>query len=85
MNQGKFIKNWFKKAMTAIGKPEYNIHALRHIHATFLLQNGVPINYVSERLGHSSPQITLNVYTHVLPKITNQAMNLFENLKKRAI
>ena len=82
MNQEKFIKNWFKKAMTELGKPEYNIHSLRHTHATFLLQNGVPINYVSERLGHSTPQTTLNVYSHVMPKITNQAMNLFENLKK---
>lgn len=82
MNQEKFIKNWFKKATAAVGKPEYNIHSLRHTHATFLLQNGVPINYVSERLGHSSPQTTLNVYSHVMPKITNQAMNLFEKIKK---
>ena len=82
MNQEKFIKNWFKKATAAVGKPEYNIHSLRHTHATFLLQNGVPINYVSEQLGHSTPQTTVNVYGHVLPRINNQAMELFKNLKK---
>jgi integrase len=82
INQNKFVKNWFKKAMKAIGKPDYNFHCLRHTYATFLIQNGVPINYVSERLGHSSPQTTLNVYNHAMPKITNQAMNLFEKIKK---
>ena len=82
ISQGKLVKNWFKKAMKRIGKPDYNFHCLRHTYATFLIQNGVPIHYVSEQLGHSTPQTTVNVYGHVLPRINNQAMNLFKNLEK---
>lgn len=40
------------------------LHQFRHSHATLLLQNGIIINEISRRLGHSNPSITLNVYTH---------------------
>jgi integrase len=42
-------------------------HDLRHIHATALLRAGVPVHIVSHRLGHASPKMTLDVYSHVLP------------------
>ena len=82
MSQDKFVKIWFKKAMRRIGKPDFNFHGLRHTYATYLIQNGVSIHYVSESLGHSSPQTTLNIYDHILPKVNNMAMDLFDNLEK---
>ena len=42
-------------------------HELRHTHATWLLEAGVPLKVVSERLGHASEAFTLRVYGHVLP------------------
>ncbi len=42
-------------------------HALRHTHATHLPADDVPVLDVSERLGHPSPTITMEVYGHVLP------------------
>lgn len=44
----------------------HNFHALRHSHASFLLHNGVSIQYVSKRLGHKNTKITLEVYAHML-------------------
>ena len=44
-----------------------NLHALRHCHACLLLDQGVPIKVVSERLGHSTIAMTMDVYAHVLP------------------
>lgn len=41
-------------------------HGLRHTHASWLLSQGVDTQYVSERLGHASVSITLDVYTHLL-------------------
>ena len=38
-----------------------------HTHATLLLQAGVPIKVVSERLGHAQITLTLDIYAHVLP------------------
>ena len=40
------------------------LHQFRHSHATLLLQNGIVINEVSRRLGHSKVSTTLDIYTH---------------------
>lgn len=42
------------------------LHDLRHIHATTLLLEGVPVHVVADRLGHADPSITLRVYAHVM-------------------
>jgi integrase len=47
--------------------PRIRIHDLRHAHASFLLQAGVPMAQVSERLGHSSQAFTYSVYSHLIP------------------
>ncbi|UQS82575.1 site-specific integrase [Bombilactobacillus folatiphilus] len=41
-------------------------HGLRHTHASILISKGVSIDYIAERLGHSTPRTTLNIYTHLL-------------------
>ena len=42
------------------------IHNLRHAHGSYLLQRGVSVKVVQERLGHASAQFTLGTYAHVL-------------------
>lgn len=59
----------FGKLVDRAGIPKIRFHDLRHTHATILLNEGVPISVVSERLGHSTPTTTLNVYAHVLPNV----------------
>lgn len=46
--------------------PAMRLHDLRHVHATLLLQAGVPVHVVAARLGHTDPSMTLRVYAHVL-------------------
>ena len=48
-------------------------HDLHHTHATQLLKDGIFIKVVSERLGHSSIQITLDSYAHFLPGMQDEA------------
>jgi integrase len=43
------------------------LHDLRHCAASLLLVAGVPIKVVSERLGHTTIAMTMDVYGHVLP------------------
>ena len=49
------------------------LHDLRHTHATMLLRAGVHPKVVSERLGHSSISMTLDVYSHVMPGMQEEA------------
>lgn len=44
------------------------IHDIRHSHASFLLNNGVPTMVVSKRLGHASIKVTVDRYGHILPE-----------------
>ena len=60
--------------------PKIRIHDLRHSHASYLINNGCSIRLVSERLGHSSPSITMDYYWHLLPNEQNKVVNLIESV-----
>lgn len=42
------------------------VHGFRHTHATILLRMGKSIKYIQERLGHTDPTITLEIYSHIM-------------------
>jgi integrase len=73
-----------RQALGADALPVIRLHDLRHTHATILLLNGVPVHVVSQRLGHSSPVITLTIYAHVMPGNQREAADLFARLVGRA-
>ena len=56
-----------------IALPRIRYHDLRHAHATHLLLSGVHPKVASERLGHSKVGITLDLYSHVLPGMQEDA------------
>lgn len=63
----------FKPTLERLGLPVIRFHDLRHTAATLLLEQGVHVKVVSEMLGHSSVQITLDRYSHVIPTIQEEA------------
>jgi integrase len=58
-----------KRLLSAAGLRRITFHGLRHTSATLLLQAGVSVKIVSERLGHSKVSMTLDTYSHVLPSM----------------
>jgi integrase len=65
--------------------PVVRFHDLRHTHATQLLREGIHPKVVSERLGHSTVGITLDVYSHVLPDMQEEAARRIDMMLKAAI
>ena len=53
--------------------PRVRFHDLRHTHATHLLASGVHPKIASERLGHASVGITLDLYSHVTDTMQSDA------------
>jgi integrase len=52
---------------TTLGLPFARaLHNFRHAHATYLLQRGISVKVVQERLGHGAAAFTLSAYGHVL-------------------
>jgi len=49
-----------------LGLPRIRVHDLRHTYGSLLLASGAPVELVAERMGHSAPTVTLNVYRHLL-------------------
>lgn len=54
-------------------------HMFRHTHVALLIEAGIPIKVISERLGHADTTITLNIYTHVTE---NMKIDLKSKLEK---
>ncbi len=50
------------------------LYALRHTCATLLLEAGVSLKVVQERLGHSSISVTGDVYSHVSASLQERAV-----------
>ena len=48
-------------------------HDLRHSHVTLLINSKVPIKVISERVGHSNVNTTLNIYAHTLKEMDSEA------------
>ena len=66
LSPDRFSSNWrhFYERHAKIEK-HITFHDLRHTHATLLLTDGMHPKIVSERLGHSTIGITLDLYSHV--------------------
>jgi integrase len=77
----QFIRRVFKVALVKAGLPRsIRLYDLRHTSATLLLKAGEHIKVVSERLGHASVSITLEVYIHVLPGMQEGAASRIDAL-----
>jgi integrase len=73
----------FKLALEAAKLPlTTRFHDLRHSCASLLIAQGVPLKTVSDILGHSSIQVTSDIYGHTLPDrkrdVTEQLGRMFE-------
>lgn len=60
----------------------FTAHCLRHTHATNLFHCGKDILYVQHQLGHSSPDVTLTIYTHLVEDHTISRTNKVISIDK---
>lgn len=65
----------FRKFLKKHNIKHIHFHDLRHIHATFLLNNKVDYKILSRRLGHTNIAFTLQTYTHILPENEKRALS----------
>lgn len=71
--QPRSITHEWVRLIGVKGLPRIRLHDLRHAHATHLLSAGVHPKVASERLGHSKVGITLDLYSHVMPGMQEEA------------
>ena len=67
------ISHVFRLNAGAAGLPRILLHDLRHTAAALALATGMHPKVTSDRLGHSSIAIPLDVYGHLVPGLQEDA------------
>jgi integrase len=70
----KFLKEW-----------KVTLHSLRHSHASHMLASNIHPKVVQERLGHSSIAITMDIYSHLMPNMQEDAAAAVDDVLRAAI
>jgi integrase len=79
IDPSNFRRAWLR-ILTDANTGAIRFHDLRHAHATLMLQEGVHVKVISERLGHSGIGITMDTYGHLMPGLQRQAAEQVERL-----
>ena len=75
--------HWFRDFLARHGLPHMRFHALRHLSATVLIAQGIPLKNVSARLGHADIRTTANIYSEALQSVDRQAASKMEDFLRK--
>lgn len=70
----------FLRRQAKLDLPRLTLKGLRHTRATTALEQGIHPKVVQERLGHSTINITIDIYSHVSPTMHDEAANQIARL-----
>lgn len=79
LNHNNVVNRHFDPALKAVGIGKMRFHDMRHTFASLLIEQGENIKYIQTQLGHSSPNVTLNVYAHLMKPVNQEAACRLEN------
>ncbi len=77
------INKRLKKKLRELGLPRVRFHDLRHSYATIMMQNGINPKIVSTVLGHSSVDITLDLYSHCCIDMQDACLQVFQKKHRK--
>ena len=60
--------------------PHIRVHDFRHSHASLLANEGINIQEIARRLGHSKIEITWNTYSHLYPREEERAVQILNKI-----
>ena len=89
MDATNMIKRVWYPTLRRSGLPIHRFHLLRHTNASLRIEAEQNIKYLSVQLGHSSIQITFDIYGHLMKPVNNEEAiklraTLFENKNQKS-
>jgi integrase len=79
MNYSNMMNRHHRPALEKAKLGHVRFHDLRHTFASLLIHQGENIKYIQSQLGHSSPTVTLNVYSHLMNPVNQASACRLEN------
>ena len=80
MDANNMLKRRFKPALSRAGISAIRFHDLRHTYASLLLAKNVSMKYIQHQLGHTTIKTTMDIYTHLLPEVSEQCVLALDEL-----
>lgn len=80
LDRWNLLRKHLKPVAKKLGLPGVTWHLLRHSHATMLDVVGTPLGTMQSLLGHSTPEITREIYLHAIPEEQRRAVESVERL-----
>ena len=74
---------YFQRVLAASGLRRIRFHDLRHTFGSLLIQSGASIVYVKEQMGHSSIQVTVDTYGHLMPGANVSFVDRLDEISKQ--
>ena len=75
----RHLRRAWSRCLSASGLQQIRFHDLRHTYASELAEQGAPPKYVQSQLGHSSIQMTMDVYSHFFEKRNREWVNRLDD------
>jgi integrase len=66
------LKRIWYPTLRRAGLPKYRFHLLRHTNASLRIEADQNIKYIQNQLGHSSIQVTMDIYGHLMKPVNNE-------------
>ena len=67
LDQSNVTNYQFLPCLERAGLRRFRFHDLRHTFGSLLIQDGASLAYVKDQMGHSSIQVTVDIYGHLIP------------------
>ena len=66
--RARLLQEACTRILADAGMRKFRFHDLRHTFGSLLIEEGAPLPYVRDQMGHSSIQITADKYVHLVPQ-----------------
>lgn len=74
------VNKALRKACERLDIKKVSFHSLRHTHCSLLIYKNINIKYISQRLGHSSTDITYRIYGHIIEELEKKETDKVKEL-----
>lgn len=74
------IKRRFNKVLELAEIKHIRFHDLRHTYASLLISKNLNIKYIQKQMGHSSFEVTMNTYAHLMPEVYEKSKKAINKL-----